>query len=85
MAHNFGLLDRKYDSDQEEDKDRTQWERFENYVRSIDQTDQSKYKVVYVGRHGEGYREYLNHFLVRSLAYECRQRRRSEIWYQGLG
>lgn len=60
MAHDFGLLDREYETDQTEYKDLTQWQRFEKYVRSLPQSsgeDGVAHKVVYVGRHGEGYRE----------------------------
>ncbi|KAH8685948.1 histidine phosphatase superfamily [Tricladium varicosporioides] len=56
---NFGLIDRSYDSDPHADphKTKTQWERFEHEVARLNQESGSKtqYKVLYLGRHGEGY------------------------------
>ncbi|KAF4636322.1 hypothetical protein G7Y89_g1753 [Cudoniella acicularis] len=56
---NFGLLDITYETDAEFDPERkkTQWQRFENKVERLNQESNSKtqYKVLYMGRHGEGY------------------------------
>ncbi|TVY65628.1 putative phosphoglycerate mutase [Lachnellula suecica] len=55
---NFGLIDRAYDADAESDKGRkTQWERFENEVARLNHESgpRTQYKVLYMGRHGEGY------------------------------
>ncbi|KAH6674129.1 histidine phosphatase superfamily [Halenospora varia] len=56
---NFGLIDRSYDSDPHADPDgtKTQWERFEHEVARLNRESGSKtqYKVLYMGRHGEGY------------------------------
>jgi hypothetical protein len=59
IKHNFGLLDRGYDTDDPSDKASTRWERFERYVDALIESSDAntKYKVIYVGRHGEGYRE----------------------------
>ena len=59
MKRNFGLLDRKYETDKPEDEGLTQWQRFEKYVHSLvkDSEAGTMYKVLYVGRHGEGYRK----------------------------
>lgn len=56
---NFGLINRTYDSDSEGDVNLTQWQRFERYVTHINKTapEGVLYKVIYVGRHGEGFRE----------------------------
>jgi hypothetical protein len=59
IKHNFGLLDRSYDTDKPSDKAATQWERFERHVDALVESSDAntKHKVIYVGRHGEGYRE----------------------------
>lgn len=55
----FGLLNRTYDTDAEFDPagTKTQWQRFEYYVNTLNEEADSKtqYKVVYFARHGEGY------------------------------
>jgi broad specificity phosphatase PhoE len=58
MKHDFGLIERKYETGQPGDEDLTQWQRFEKYITSLTKasTADTKYKVLYVGRHGEGYR-----------------------------
>ena len=58
MKHNFGLLNRSYETDQSADKELLQWQHFKKYVDALVKASDSKtkYKVVYVGRHGEGYR-----------------------------
>ncbi|KAK4541504.1 hypothetical protein LTR36_007950 [Oleoguttula mirabilis] len=55
--HNFGLIDRSYDTDAAEDGDLSQWQRFERYVQLLirSSTRGTLYKVIYMGRHGEGY------------------------------
>lgn len=56
---NFGLVNRDYDTDGEYDpeKKQTQWQRFEYQVSKLNKESGSKlkYKVLYMGRHGEGY------------------------------
>ncbi len=58
MKHNLGLLDRDYETDKAGDEETKQWQRFEKYVTSLAEAGETgvKYKVLYVGRHGEGYR-----------------------------
>ncbi|KAI0173438.1 phosphoglycerate mutase-like protein [Hypoxylon sp. FL1284] len=56
---NYGLIDRSYPTDDDFDPDgeKTQWERFEFYVNSLNQDcdPNTQYKVLFMGRHGEGY------------------------------
>jgi hypothetical protein len=56
---NLGLLNRTYPTDSEYDPKgaKTQWQRFEYYAEHLTKTASKKeqYKVLYMGRHGEGY------------------------------
>ncbi|KAI1074790.1 phosphoglycerate mutase-like protein [Whalleya microplaca] len=56
---NFGLIERAYPTDDVFDPrgEKTQWERFENYVNALNRnaTKDTQYKVLFMGRHGEGY------------------------------
>lgn len=62
MATNFGLLERNYEADAlspNRNVDLTQWERFEREVRTTLNREQSpgeqtRYKVLFLGRHGQG-------------------------------
>jgi hypothetical protein len=92
MKENFGLINRGYDTDREGDERLTQWQRFEKYVIHLSNTSPTgtSYKVVYIGRHGEGYRK--SHILDMPLsvytvahADKDRQRGRSKVRYQSLG
>ncbi|ESZ97519.1 hypothetical protein SBOR_2066 [Sclerotinia borealis F-4128] len=71
---NFGLKDRVYDTDPEFDPERqkTQWERFENHVMKLNnQTPENvQYKVLYLGRHGEGYHN-IKETEVGKEAWDC--------------
>ena len=53
------MIDRQYETDSKYDPDRskTQWQRFEKYVNDLNSKapDHISYKVLYLGRHGEGY------------------------------
>ncbi|KAI9813200.1 MAG: hypothetical protein M1832_006372 [Thelocarpon impressellum] len=55
----LGLIDRAYDSDAEFDPhgEKTQWQRFEHHVTTLNKGAESdvQYKMLYMGRHGEGY------------------------------
>jgi hypothetical protein len=56
---NLGLINRTYDADMEYDPkhEKTQWQRFEHQVFRLnrDSGRNVQYKVLYMGRHGEGY------------------------------
>lgn len=58
---NFGLIDRKYPTDQHFDPagQKSQWERLEkwlSYLNSDCHKDESvQYKILFMGRHGEGW------------------------------
>lgn len=56
---NFGLINRPYDTDSEYDPDHknTQWQRFEHQVFRLNRQSgrNIQYKVLYMGRHGEGF------------------------------
>lgn len=59
-AHNFGLLDRDYPNELPEDKSLPQWRRFEKHITALvnasrSSDDSTQYKVIYLGRHGEGF------------------------------
>ncbi|KHN94849.1 Histidine phosphatase superfamily, clade-1 [Metarhizium album ARSEF 1941] len=59
--HNFGLIDRKYPTDDEFDPDgiQSQWQRFSEWVHHLNHDcgkgESTRYKVVFFGRHGQGY------------------------------
>ncbi|KAL4895481.1 phosphoglycerate mutase family protein [Aspergillus ambiguus] len=59
VASNFGLIARSYDSDAAFDPNgqKTQWERFEHHINQLnhDSPSDSSYRVLFLGRHGEGY------------------------------
>jgi broad specificity phosphatase PhoE len=56
---NFGLIQQSYPSDAtlENASQKTQWQRFEHYIRDLNKNaaDGVEYKVLYLGRHGQGY------------------------------
>lgn len=56
---NLGLIDRAYDTDTEYDPahEKTQWQRFNHHVVRLNRRSARhvQYKVLYMGRHGEGY------------------------------
>ncbi|KAM0353054.1 hypothetical protein ACHAPU_001941 [Fusarium lateritium] len=57
---NFGLLNRTYPTDPKNPRKgyKTQWERFEQYVKHLNRNasrDKTRYKVVVMGRHGQGW------------------------------
>lgn len=56
MKTRLGLIEQSYDTDKDLDGQHTLWERFEHKVRTMNrETPQStQYKVLYMGRHGEG-------------------------------
>ncbi|KAI4738796.1 phosphoglycerate mutase family protein [Aureobasidium sp. EXF-12298] len=56
---NFGLIQQSYPSDAtfENASEKTQWQRFEHYIHSLNKNaaEGVEYKVLYLGRHGQGY------------------------------
>ncbi|KAH7130213.1 phosphoglycerate mutase family protein [Dendryphion nanum] len=55
---NFGLIDRKYETDEEESGEiKALWSRFHRYVQKLNETSEKDehYKVLFLGRHGQGY------------------------------
>ncbi|KAH7411418.1 histidine phosphatase superfamily [Cadophora sp. MPI-SDFR-AT-0126] len=54
---NFGLINRTYPTDDENRPGWTQWQKFEHYVWRLNRGSgrNVQYKVLYLGRHGEGY------------------------------
>lgn len=52
----LGLIDRTYSTDEDSNNDMTQWQRFERYIRHLNENskDGERYKVFFIGRHGEG-------------------------------
>ncbi|KAG0652374.1 putative phosphoglycerate mutase [Hyphodiscus hymeniophilus] len=71
---NFGLISREYDTDPSFDPERkkTQWQRFEDKVSSLNQEsgDKVQYKVLFMGRHGEGYHNVAESF-YGTKAWDC--------------
>lgn len=59
MTTNFGLINRRYTTDPTYDPsgEKTQWQRFANQVFQLnrDSGRNIQYKLLYMGRHGEGY------------------------------
>ncbi|KAH7093722.1 histidine phosphatase superfamily [Paraphoma chrysanthemicola] len=53
---NFGLIERKYDTDRPDDK-QEQWKRFEKFVRHFASgvKEHESVKVLWLGRHGQGW------------------------------
>ncbi|KAL4905897.1 hypothetical protein BDW74DRAFT_152249 [Aspergillus multicolor] len=58
-SHNFGLLDRPYESDSlhPSNKNLTQWQRFHAHLQYLNAQAPShvQYKLLFLGRHGEGW------------------------------
>ena len=56
---NFGLIPRAYPSDEtlQDVESKTPWQRFEHYVKTLNGNAEegTEYKVLYLGRHGQGY------------------------------
>ncbi|KAI4717450.1 phosphoglycerate mutase family protein [Aureobasidium sp. EXF-10727] len=56
---NFGLIQQEYPSDTTLDDaaNKTQWQRFEHHIRELNAHAEEgvEYKVLYLGRHGQGY------------------------------
>lgn len=56
---NFGLISQAYDADAQDPASagKTQWQRFENQIASMNAASSSdeRYALVFIGRHGEGY------------------------------
>ncbi|KAL8745571.1 MAG: hypothetical protein Q9190_002309 [Brigantiaea leucoxantha] len=73
-AVNFGLIDRSYDTDSEYDPNhrKTQWQRFDHQVFRLNrQSGQHiQYKVLYMGRHGEGFHNVAESF-YGTPAWNC--------------
>ncbi|POS85555.1 hypothetical protein EPUL_003842, partial [Erysiphe pulchra] len=72
--NNFGLIERSYESDASFDPDlkMTQWQRFEAEIFHLNSLDKPKtqYKVLYMGRHGEGYHNVAEAF-YGTKAWDC--------------
>lgn len=71
---NFGLKDRKYNTDSDFDpkREKTQWQRFERQVDQLNHDGGSKtqYKLLFMGRHGEGYHNVAEAF-YGTKAWDC--------------
>ncbi|KAF2842096.1 phosphoglycerate mutase family protein [Patellaria atrata CBS 101060] len=71
---NLGLIERPYDTDDEYDPqhEKTQWQRFEHYVFRLNRQSgrHLQYKVLFMGRHGEGYHNVAESF-YGTPAWDC--------------
>lgn len=56
-ATNFGLVNRSHPALAGCDEDLTQWQKFEKQVSALnaEAASNTQYKVLFMGRHGEGY------------------------------
>ncbi|KAL1968181.1 hypothetical protein VTN77DRAFT_2016 [Rasamsonia byssochlamydoides] len=74
VTTNFGLINRPYDTDAAFDPngEKTQWERFEYKVRSLNREadERTQYKVLFMGRHGQGYHNVAEEF-YGTEAWDC--------------
>ncbi|KAG6024226.1 hypothetical protein E4U41_001831 [Claviceps citrina] len=75
--HNFGLIDREYPTDATFDPHSTksQWERFSTWVRHLNNSscrkgEDVRYKVLFFGRHGQGYHNVAESF-YGTPAWNC--------------
>jgi len=73
-ATNFGLINRAYETDEKYDPElkKTQWQRFDHQVSQFNHKSGSRvqYKVLYMGRHGEGYHNVAESF-YGTPAWDC--------------
>ncbi|CAG8248841.1 unnamed protein product [Penicillium salamii] len=53
-CENFGIIDRQYSDDQLISPEDSVWQRFQNHVDHLNSTDGARFKVLFLGRHGEG-------------------------------
>jgi len=71
---NLGLINRTYPTDGHFDPrgTKTQWQRLEHYVNDLNKNcdDSEDYKVLYLGRHGEGYHNVAEAF-YGTPAWDC--------------
>ncbi|KAK2741741.1 hypothetical protein FQN55_008241 [Onygenales sp. PD_40] len=69
----FGLINQTYDTDCDFDPDnkKTQWQRFDHKLQSLNRhAPHTKYKLLYMGRHGEGYHNVAEQFYGTEL-WDC--------------
>jgi len=64
----FGILSRDYDDEQPNESKAAQWERFQAHLRHLNSGTgtSSRYKVLFVGRHGEGVHNVKEHEVGRA-------------------
>jgi broad specificity phosphatase PhoE len=57
LASNFGLINRTYPSDPKtpDSKYSTQWQRLNKYVKYLNKEKKTRYSLLFLGRHGEGF------------------------------
>ncbi|KAL2006899.1 hypothetical protein VTN00DRAFT_9567 [Thermoascus crustaceus] len=74
VSTNFGLINQTYDTDAQFDPDgqKTQWERFEHKVRTMNgmSGDSVECKVLFLGRHGQGYHNVAEEFYGTEM-WDC--------------
>lgn len=77
VATNFGLINQTYPSDPVNGGNLSQWQRFNRLVYDMNQLAPSNtvYKLLFIGRHGEGYHnaEYGNYCLDGASYANVRQ------------
>ncbi|KAL8418287.1 hypothetical protein RB594_001772 [Gaeumannomyces avenae] len=75
-ATNFGLIERSYPTDKRFDPEgvKSLWERFDNWVRYLNKgcrkSETVRYKVLFMGRHGEGWHNAAERF-YGTPAWNC--------------
>ncbi|KAJ5306084.1 hypothetical protein PENANT_c024G05074 [Penicillium antarcticum] len=53
VKSDFGLIAKSYDTEKET-LQTTQWQRFSEHIKTLNSNPHQKYKVLFLGRHGEG-------------------------------
>lgn len=74
VSHSFGLIEREYDTDAifDPNHERTQWQRFHFHIDELNAhaAPGVQFKVLYLGRHGEGYHN-VAEALYGTEAWDC--------------
>lgn len=54
MESNFGLIEKHYDEHLGVNQTDSQWRRFDAHIQRLNASETKKFKVLFLGRHGEG-------------------------------
>ncbi|KAK8037894.1 phosphoglycerate mutase [Apiospora phragmitis] len=88
ITTNYGLINRGYPTDSSFDPDgkKTQWQRFEHYVETLnrDADKNTQYKLLYMMRHGEGFHNAAEAY-YGTPAWNCYWSELDGKWHKRLG